>query len=210
MKTYSKGGKLSDVVRLRAHQTTAEWMSIKDFLDKPQDGPFSRAKIIEKTQTPDYKLKSATKKPMYKSPDNLLSKVPMNATVTSGGTIIKPGGSAATTPMNQSWNDDSSQMKSDGIEVMSMSSSTLNLNKIISDSQYVSNNILITKNIFNKALDSFHLTDHCRGFFNKDYVSTLGGVISNNIGIYCIRWRRTGSTAENETKLLVNGLGKLY
>lgn len=205
---YSKGQKIRDVIILRAHQTTGDWIANKDFLDEQKKGPFTKVKVIEKSQTHDYTLKSVAKKPQYKSPDNLLSKVPINATVTSGGTILKPGGSTPSTPLNQSFTEDIGQLKPDTIEVLSMSSSNLSLSKIGGDGQSALPNILTTKNIYNNALDAFHLTDHCKGFLNKDCISTLAGSTGNNLGVYCIRWRRSDTAAENETKLLVNGIGE--
>lgn len=196
---------------MRAHQTTVDWISSKDLLDEQKNGPFTKAKVSEKSLTHDYTLKSVSRKPQYKSPDNLLSKVPINATVTSGGTILKSGGSTPSTPLNQSISEDIGQIKSDTIEVLSMSSSNLSLSKVAGDganANVLTSSILTTKNIYNNAMDAFHLTDHCKGFLNKDCISTLMGNAGNNLGVYCIRWRRSGNTAENETKLLVNGIGK--
>lgn len=149
------------------------------------------------------KLAKMPSKPTYKAPDNLLSKVPINATVTSGGQILKTPGTS--TPMNTSINDELTVPKSEGIEVMSMSSSTLNLSKM-AGGDASARSVLTNKNIYNTALDAFHLTDHCKGFLNKDCVGTALTSNETNLGVYCIRWRRTGTNAENETKLLVNGL----
>lgn len=196
---YSKGQQLRDVLILRAQHSSNEWITGKEMLENRQTGPFNRTKSVDKT---DFKAKIAKmpSKPTYKSPDNLLSKVPINATVTSGGQILKTG---SNTPMSTSINDDLNTSKND-IEVMTMSTSTLNLNKMAGDS--TTRNVLVNKNIYNTALDAFHLIDHCKGFLNKDSVGSTATSGENNLGVYCIRWRRSGTNVENETKLLVNGL----
>lgn len=201
MGKYSKGQNIRDVIILRAQQSTSDWITGKDAMENRHKGPFSRVKSVDKA---DFKAKivKLPTKPLYKSPDNLLSKVPINATVTSGGQVLKTAGSL--TPLNTSFSEDSNVFRNDGIEVMTMSSSTLNLSKLVSEP--TPRNILTTKNIYNTALDAFHLTDHCKGFLNKDSISTLSSSGENNLGVYCIRWRRSGTNAENETKLLVNGL----
>lgn len=71
------------------------------------------------------------------------------------------------------------------------------------------------KTIYNTAMDAFTLTDSRKGFLNTTAVNLASvasttTVIQPVVGIYCIRWRRSGQTAENETKLIVNCLGKRF
>lgn len=67
-------------------------------------------------------------------------------------------------------------------------------------------NAIATKTIYNTALDTFHFSYHCKGFLDKECISTLSTNAENHLGIYCIRWHRSGTNAENELKLLVNSL----
>lgn len=211
---YSKGQKIRDVIILRANQTSVDWIESKEFLQgKSPKALFAKSKTPDRIVAPDFKLKGGPKilqKPVYKTPDNLLSKISINATVTSGGNVLKPTGS--NTPLNQSFNEDLQTPKSDGLEVMTMSNSNLNLNKLAGESQPNASNILTTKIVYTNAIDAFHLTDHCKGFLNKDCIGTLAAAQGSGqaLGVYCIKWRRTGTTAENETKLLVNGIGRYF
>lgn len=190
--TYSKGEKLQDVIILRSQRTSAEWLTNKDYLEDVHKGLFPRAKV-DKAIATDTKTKPATKlhqKPLYKSPDNLLAKIPINPSV-----------------MNTSFEDDLNQTIDEDAKLMALGNA--NLNKTSSEGRTV----LAAKNIYNSALDGFYLTDHCKGFIKKECISAfintkgLNNLMDNHLGIYCIRWRRTNSNAENETKLLVNGLG---
>lgn len=65
---------------------------------------------------------------------------------------------------------------------------------------------LISKTVYNKAIDSFQLTDHCRGFLRDGSLSENNHLVPV-FGVYCVRWRRSGCTEENESKLIVHGIG---
>ncbi len=69
--------------------------------------------------------------------------------------------------------------------------------------------MMISKTIYNKGIDSFQLTDYCRGFLRDGSYSEADSMVVPVFGVYCVRWRRSGSTDENETKLIVRGIGKL-
>lgn len=190
--TYSKGDKLQDVIILRSQRTSAEWITNKDYLEDAHKGLFPKSKA-DQAIAADIKAKPAAKlhqKPLYKSPDNLLAKIPINTSI-----------------MNTSFEDDLNQSIDEDVKLMTLGIN--NLNKTSNESR----NILATKNIYNSALDGFYLTDHCKGFIKKECISAfintkgLNNLMDNHLGIYCLRWRRTNSNAENETKLLVNGLG---
>lgn len=70
----------------------------------------------------------------------------------------------------------------------------------------------VQKSFYNKTMDALYVSDKGRGFFKN--VPTKVGEINTAMfplfGVYCIRWRRTGSTEENESKFLINGIGKEF
>lgn len=66
----------------------------------------------------------------------------------------------------------------------------------------------LVKTVYNKAIDSFVLTDHCKGFLRERAIAETGGMSWPVFGVYCIRWRRTGSRDENESKFVIQGIGK--
>lgn len=74
-------------------------------------------------------------------------------------------------------------------------------------------NILITKTIYNNAVDSLHPTQNYRnGFINQN--ATRSGIVAAGpidskkiiFGYYCVRWKRVGSTNVNESKFVVAGV----
>lgn len=66
----------------------------------------------------------------------------------------------------------------------------------------------LAKTVYNRAIDSFVLSDHCKGFLKEKAIAETGGMSWPVFGVYCIRWRRTGSSAENESKFVIQGIGK--
>lgn len=66
---------------------------------------------------------------------------------------------------------------------------------------------LVSKTIYHKAIDSFQLTDYYRGFLKDGSYSDAVNSVPV-FGVYCVRWRRTGCAEENETKVIVHGVGK--
>lgn len=71
------------------------------------------------------------------------------------------------------------------------------------------------RNVFNRALDAFVLTDHCRGFLREralpaECTTAASGPVWPIWGVYCVRWRRSGdpNATENESKFVVQGIGE--
>lgn len=141
-------------------------------------------------QTP-LPVQNIEKDEKYKS--NLLAKIPINSTIVPNLKNVNqnPG------MLNRSFSDMS---KGKGSDLL-----TSSFNETIG-AKDESKTAMISKTIYNKAIDSFQLTDYCRGFLKDGSYSK-----SNNsgpvFGVYCVRWRRSGCTEENETKLIVHGIG---
>lgn len=70
----------------------------------------------------------------------------------------------------------------------------------------------LVKHVHHKAIDAFVLSDHCKGFLKENAVAdgnlTLGGWPV--FGVYCIRWRRSNCSDENETKFVIQGIGEVF
>lgn len=72
-----------------------------------------------------------------------------------------------------------------------------------------SKNILLSKTVYNNALDSLYQTQHGRNGFINQGKGLMGGTKNKLLfGVYCVRWRRTGSGKVNESKFMINGVGK--
>lgn len=210
--TYSKGEKLRDVKLLHANQTTENWINRQDYhQQKTQKSIFGQNKHSSKPV--ESTLRSFT--PPNKNPDdnfrsNLLSKIPINSTIVTGGNLLAPATSPNSTPMNRSFNDDLKPTK-----LFDMNTSTI----ADESDQLAATNAAtkLTKLIYNNALDAFSLIENRKGFLNTSAINcasvgSANGVAAATrpiIGVYCIRWRRTGANVENETKLIINSIGQL-
>lgn len=64
------------------------------------------------------------------------------------------------------------------------------------------------KCIHNRALDAIDLVDGGRRGFFKNSKSLVGPDGFPIFGVFSVRWRRTGSIEENESKFIINGIGK--
>lgn len=68
----------------------------------------------------------------------------------------------------------------------------------------------VQKTFYNKTMDALHVSERCRGFF-KNHPAKIGEnspAVFPLFGVYCVRWRRPGCAEENESKFLINGIGK--
>lgn len=70
------------------------------------------------------------------------------------------------------------------------------------NSENFSNNELMDpKTIYNHAIDGFQMVESRKGFLNASV-----GLHTQNMGIYCVRWRRSGDISENESKFLLDSI----
>lgn len=134
---------------------------------------------------------------------NLLSKIPINSTIVASTTSLV---SPTTTPMNRSFNDDFKTMPL-------LANNATGRDENSDNGTAVSTVVQLPKMIYNNAIDAFTLIENRNGFLNTNAVNlaTVTATTQINVptmGVYCVRWRRTGETAENETKLFVNCVGE--
>lgn len=73
-----------------------------------------------------------------------------------------------------------------------------------------SNKEAVQRTFYNKTIDALHVSEKGRGFFknNPAKISDTNPAVFPLFGVYCVRWRRPGASEENESKFLVNGIGK--
>ena len=78
------------------------------------------------------------------------------------------------------------------------------------ESESQENEISEPKTIYNNTIDGFKMIESRRGFLNANTVGLQNKVSKDSLGqimgVYCVRWRRVGEMAENESKFLVNSI----
>lgn len=154
----------------------------------------------------------------YKS--NLLAKIPANST------IVGSTGAMSSNLMNRSLTETSAASASSALANDSTTTTTTTLT--VTDDKHRANEspaavvdggaVVGTdsrskvKTVFSRAIDAFHLSDHCRGFL-RDNALPSGGKTAGAAwpiwGVYCVRWRRSGDphAPDNESKFVVHGIG---
>lgn len=132
---------------------------------------------------------------------NLLSKIPINSTIVGSTTTLN------SSLMNRSMTD-SSKAKTEG-QLFPESTSFNDLAAAAVASAIAAPSArALAKTVYNRAIDSFVLSDHCKGFLRESALAETGGMSWPVFGVYCIRWRRSGSSVENESKFIIQGIGK--
>lgn len=185
---YKTGQKVKDIKILHANKSTSQWVGANDLqkVDK-QSVLLQRLRSIDRPEHSPLPAHNIEKDEKFKS--NLLSKIPINST------IVPNLMNASQNVMNRSFSEMTKGKSSDLLT--SSFSETIGVKD-------ESKTAMVSKTIYNKAIDSFQLTDYCRGFLKDGSFSE-----ENVFGVYCIRWRRSGCTEENETKLIVHGIGNV-
>lgn len=66
------------------------------------------------------------------------------------------------------------------------------------------------KTIYNHTIEGFNMIENRKGFLNANTICLNNKVSSETtpqiMGVYCVRWRRSGEISENESKFLVNSI----
>lgn len=138
---------------------------------------------------------AARKEDIFKT--NLLSKIPINSTIIGSTTPM------STSLMNRSLTDAAKPPKVDGQLLFPESNSVNDLAGVVAPTSARA----LVKTVYNRAIDSFVLSDHCKGFLREKAIAETSGMSWPVFGVYCIRWRRSGSSAENESKFVIQGIG---
>lgn len=73
------------------------------------------------------------------------------------------------------------------------------------------NSEAVQRTFYNKTIDALHMSEKGRGFFknNPAKIGDTNPAMFPLFGVYCIRWRRPGHSEENESKFMINGIGKV-
>lgn len=175
-----------DVRLLHAEKTIREWTNRTEYQQQQtRDSSFNFGKT---QRLPVKEVKPNVVKNTYDAfQSNLLSKISVSSSI-----IGSPS-----SPMNRSLVDDFK------------TAVTLNDSNFQSqEGLNVDIPIPAPKTIFNNAIDAFTMIENRKGFLKTNAInladSTLSTVNHPIVGVYCIRWRRSGEKNENETKLIVN------
>lgn len=200
---------MRDVRLLHANQTTSKWLSRTEFQQqKLRKSIFSQTstnpKPPDSVTTPSITMMPlASGKPVDDSfRSNLLSKIPINSTIVGSTTSLV---SPTSTPMNRSFNDD--------FKTMPLLATNTTGQENSDNGSAANAAVQLPKIIYNNAIDAFTLIENRKGFLNTSAVNLATAASTTQItepmmGVYCVRWRRSGESAENETKLFVNCVGE--
>ena len=66
----------------------------------------------------------------------------------------------------------------------------------------------ICRNIYNCAIDGVKLTNNERNGFVTAGICAEKDVSGRIFGVYCVKWRRSGSSSVYESKFVINGIGE--
>lgn len=210
---YRRGDKLHDVKMIRSTNTTCQWIHRSTFVQrqaKQTTSPidiFARRKSTEREHHPIGAVSMsaaalAKKEDRFKS--NLLSKIPINSTIVGSSNLL-----SSASQMNRSLTEDSKSKNksSDMLMTGSFHETNSGIGANANEQTIANNSTIIVKHIYNRALDSFLLTDHCKGFLRANTGANDSTLLPPDFGVYCIRWRRTGHLEENESKFIIGGIG---
>lgn len=209
-KTYLKGEKIRDVKLLHANETTQDWVKQHDFRHgKSQMLFFSHIKYPFKSrENTSVSLKGSINKNEDENfRSNLLSKIPINSTIINNGNLLPSAASPTSTPMNRSFHEDYKPGHPNKLFDMATTTFSGGLSDETEQPVVASNEIKLTKYIYINAIDGFNLIKNRSGFLKTNAINCAAPVNHPILGVYCIRWRRTDDTIENETKLIINPIG---
>lgn len=220
---YGRGQKLRDVRILHANRTTIDWTttcSSTDSADSLLGAEKTAAQLFASSQQGH--RNSITRQSIERSSDhsvrredkfktNLLAKIPINSTII-GSNQMNRSFTTATAEQDKGNRGGKDSMNSSFHESISAGDLQLAATAAAAGTGNGLSVRVLTKNIHNRAIDAFSLTDHCRGFLRDASVPSDLQCQWPVFGVYCVRWRRNGggATEENESKFIIQGIGKFY
>lgn len=180
---------------MHAEQTTHNWINRTEYQNqKCRKKVFG---VVKHQRLPTIENHSIPKSGYDAYQNNLLSKISMTSSIT--------GPLNTNTSLIRSLTDDFKAP----VNATNMSS-----NENISNHENTNENgdapIPNPKMIYQNAIDSFNMIGNRKGFLGTNSINWTGTASELNnqtmIGVYCVRWRRSGDRAENETKLFVSSI----
>ncbi|XP_055376778.1 trafficking protein particle complex subunit 11 isoform X2 [Condylostylus longicornis] len=198
-RTYNRSETLEDVIVLRTNSNFSNWLTQKDFeLSKISSNPIQINKL---NQNNPFKLDAIANTIQNK---NSIMKIPQNMTIIGNGSNINQN-----SPMNTSLNSDDGKLKSNNNNNNNISVNNNNNNNSNNNNSNINSTLEDEKStnriIYQKALEAIQPAGHLRGFIKSVLLNENPGVFPI-FGLYCIKWRRSGSKEENESKFLINGI----
>ncbi|XP_017474122.1 PREDICTED: trafficking protein particle complex subunit 11 [Rhagoletis zephyria] len=220
--TYRSHDKLEDVIVLRTNAATSDWTTAKDF-DRTKNGDlqnelFSRSRRARKLSSAKNISREAVVGETTDACANahmnkhLMGKIPNNLTI-----INNISGSVNSLLLGTNSNSSMSVSATSFDEKLTLGdvadadSTSAMVTASAAASSAAAARASNTRVVFNKAIEAIQATGHCRGFFKRiataePEMQVAATQQQPNFGVYCIRWRRTGTKDENESKFLIHGL----
>lgn len=179
---------------MHAEQTTQNWINRTEYQNQK-----SRKKVfgvVKHQRLPTIENHVTPKSGYDAYQNNLLSKMSMTSSITG--------------PLN---NASLSRSLTDDFKAP-LNATNMSSNENISNQENASDTgnapIPNPKIIYQNAIDSFNMIGNRKGFLATNSINLMGMPSESNnqsiIGVYCVRWRRSGERTENETKLFVNSI----
>lgn len=188
--SYRHTDTLEDVIVLRTNSTNCDWITAKQFdhTDTEPDELFKRSRTLRRLQlTASGKIDNNSIVPSSAMNKNLLSKIPNNMTIIGNCALL----ASQTSILSTSTISDDGKLKIDSDSSKDEQTQAIKPN---------------SRMVFSKAIEAITPTGPCRGFIKGVVASDATTIAAPIFGVYCIKWRRSGSKDENESKFVVSGL----
>lgn len=214
--TYRRGEKLEDVIVLRTNDNTDEWLSIRDY-ERSKTNELQKSNIFHRLRSSrkHANLTDATAIPNAAAnaalTKSLMGKLANNMTIINN----TASANAALMMSSQNSNMSSSTISDDGKMIATTTTiagnvnATNNVDEVNQAAQAPNKQSQNSRLIYNKTLDAIHATGHLRGFLKGSVLTSTQQQAQHQqilFGFYCVKWRRSGSKEENESKFVIMGL----
>ncbi|XP_058981914.1 trafficking protein particle complex subunit 11 [Musca domestica] len=214
--TYRRGEKLEDVIVLRTNDNTDEWLSIRDY-ERSKTNELHKSNIFHRLRSSrkHANLTDATAIPNAAAnaalTKSLMGKLANNMTIINN----TASANAALMMTSQNSNMSSSTISDDGKMIATTTTiagnvnATNNVDEVNQAAQAPNKQSQNSRLIYNKTLDAIHATGHLRGFLKGSVLTSTPQQAQQQqilFGFYCVKWRRSSSKEENESKFVIMGL----
>lgn len=217
--TYTLNEKIEDVIVLQTNNTLTDWQTPKSYEQRKDENSqaniFARLKNSRKFQnaTDTTNNLTATNSSATAVNKALMAKLSANMTIINNNNSANTALGNALMQSSQNSNMSTSTISDDG-KLQQTSSTAVAVNDENSVAQALPSKAILknTRVIYNKAIDAIQATGHLKGFTKAAILTDSTPAQSQPspsailFGFYCVRWRRAGSNAENETKFYIGGL----
>lgn len=203
---YKSGDQVEEIRLLCPISSSTEWLTKEKFNNSKTTLTFrkhrqNKSNHSDKFITPVLTPSGQTDNDDGQYNKNLLSKLPTNSTIIGPSSLSNSQMfSLNIVAPNEQGNKPDDLLLSTS-NSLTMSTSLTGLNQTIDNKMFNDCNV---KSIYHQTTDAVNLIEENRGFFKKIFPHDSGTVPI--FGVYCIRWRRSGFSEENESKFVISGV----